>query len=372
MILKQCLLVLLAAFLVMGCVGAVSADDTPTPTVTTTTTPTPTQTITSLSVTGLTAPVYGATPDTTFFVSGGGTPVSVSWNAGASTFGENTQYTATITIQNASGYVFTSAKPTVLLNGDAVSSVYVTVNPITQLLTVTHTFPKTAAKILPTITLSTNVTSGTVSLPVKFTYNITNATSTSWTSWTYGDGSTASLSSLSGTLTHTYTSVGNYTANLTATNANGTVYKTVVITVKKVGLDASFTASSASGTAPLTILFVDTSAGSPTQWIWDFGGLGSSTLKNPSYTFTTAGTYIVKLTIIDSTGATDSYSRAIYVNAPVTTTSTPTATPTPASLTTLSIGEIVIPAPLDIIKEFMHLFYSLFDSTNYVFIVNES
>jgi len=335
--------------------------------------PAPTLTnITSLSVTELTAPVYSATPDTTFVVSGGGTPVSVSWNAGASTFGENTQYTATITIQNASGYVFTAAKPTVSLNGDSVSSTYVTVNPSTQLLTISHTFPATAAKILPTITLSANVTSGTVSLPVKFTYNITNATSTSWTSWTYGDGSTASLSSLSGTLTHTYTSVGNYTANLTATNANGTVYKTVVITVKKVGLDASFTASSASGTAPLTVLFVDTSAGSPTQWIWDFGGLGSSTLKNPSYTFTTAGTYIVKLTIIDNTGATDSYSRAIYVNAPVTTTSTPTATPTPASLTTLSIGEVVIPAPLDIIKEFMHLFYSLFDSTNYVFIVNES
>lgn len=329
--------------------------------------PVTTVNITSLSVTGLTEPAFGATPDTSVSVSGGGESPTVSWSPTASTFADNTTYTATITIQNASGYVFTAAKPTVSLNGDSVSSTYVTVNPSTQLLTISHTFPSTAAKILPTITLSANVTSGTVSLPVKFTYNITNATSKSWT---YGDGSSATISS-NGTLTHTYTTVGTYTANLTATNANGTVYKTVVITVNKVGLDASFTASSESGTMPLTVLFVDKSVGSPTQWVWDFGGVGSSALQNPSYTFTSAGTYIVKLTIVDSTGATDSYSRAIYVNAPAAT-STPTATPTTASLTAISIGEVSVPAPLDIIKEFMHLFYSLLDPTNYLFIVNES
>ncbi len=141
--------------------------------------------ITSLYITGLTTPVYGATPDTTFTVYGGGTPVSVSWNAGTSTFGENTHYTATIIIQNASGYVFNSVKPTVTLNGDAISSSYVTLNTATQLLTVTYTFPATESKILPTITLSANVTSGTLPLPVKFTYTVTNATSTSWV---YGDG----------------------------------------------------------------------------------------------------------------------------------------------------------------------------------------
>jgi PKD repeat protein len=429
MILKQLILVLLAAFLIIGCVGAVNADTptptetatttptptetatttptptetattTPTPTETATTTPTPTETatttltptetatttptptetatttptlidITTLYITGLTPPVFGAAPDTTFFVSGGGTPVSVSWNAGTSTFGENTQYTATVTIKNATGYTF-STKPTVFLNNAFISPAYVTLNTATQRLTFTHTFPKTESKILPTIALSANVTTGTVSLPVKFTYTVTNATSTSPMSWTYGDGYSPSLPSYSGTLTHTYTTVGNYTANLTATNANGTVYKTVVITVKKVGLDAAFTASASSGTAPMTVLFVDKSVGSPTQWIWDFGGLDSSATKNPSYTFTTPGTYIVKLTVIDSNGATDSYSRAIYVNAPAPTstpTVTQTATPTPASS---FIGELSIPAPLDIVKEFMRLFYSLFDSTNYVILVNES
>ncbi|ABN06684.1 PKD domain containing protein [Methanocorpusculum labreanum Z] len=448
MILKRLILVLLVAFLIIGCVGAVNADTptptetatttltptetatttptptetatttltptetatttptptetatttptptetatttptptetattTPTPTETATTTPTPTETatttptlidITTLYITGLTPPVFGAAPDTTFFVSGGGTPVSVSWNAGTSTFGENTQYTATVTIKNATGYVF-STEPTVFLNNAFISPAYVTLDTATQRLTFTYTFPKTESKILPTITLSANVTTGTVPLPVKFTYTVANATSTSWV---YGDGSSLSLPSYSGTLNHTYTTVGNYTANLTATNANGTVYKTVVITVNKVGLDASFTASSSSGTAPLTVLFVDTSAGSPTQWIWDFGGLGSSATKNPSYTFTTAGTYIVKLTVIDSTGATDSYSRAIYVNAPAST-STPTPTQTTALTTTgttLTLGELSIPGPIDIIKEFMHLFYSIFDPANYLMTANAS
>ena len=371
MILKQCLLVLLAMFLVMGCVGAVSAD-TPTPTDTTTTTPTLTN-ITSLSVTRLTEPVFDEDPDTSVTVSGGGTPISVSWNPDDSTFADNTTYKVTITIRNASGYIFNSTNPTVKLNGETISASNVSVNTASQQLTITHSFSETEAMILPTITLSANVTSGTVSLPVKFTYTVTNATSTSSTSWTYGDASSPSLTSLSGTLNHTYTTVGNYTANLSATNANGTVYKTVVITVKKVGLDASFTASSTSGTMPLTVLFVDTSTGTPTQWVWDFGGLGSSALQNPSYTFTTAGTYIVKLTIVDSTGATDLYSRAIYVNASVaTSTATQTTTPTSTTQTSISIGEISIPAPLDVIKEFMHLFYSLFDSTNYLFIVNES
>lgn len=39
-----------------------------------------------------------------------------------------------------------------------------------------------------------------------------------------------------------------------------------------------------------------------TDWDWDFGGLGGSTLEDPSYTFTDAGEYTVDLTITDSEG----------------------------------------------------------------------
>ncbi|MEA5086170.1 MAG: PKD domain-containing protein [Methanocorpusculum sp.] len=329
--------------------------------------------ITSLSVTGLTEPVFGATPDPSVSVSGGGTPVSVSWYPSVSTtFAENTQYKATITVQNASGYVFTTV-PTVFLNDDTMSSSNLSLNPAKTQLTITYTFPKTAAKILPTITLSTNITNniGTVPLSVKFTYTATNFYNCTLI---YGDGASSHLTSSSGNITHTYTTAGSYTASLIAKNVNGTTYENRSITVNKVGLAAAFTASHESGMAPLVVLFIDKSAGSPIKWVWDFGGLGSSMDKNPTFNFTKAGTYIVKLTVIDSTGATDSYSRVISVKAPLAT-STPTQTAAVKSLTTASAetGNMsMIPAPLDIIKEFMHLFYSIFDPANYLFAVNES
>ncbi len=333
--------------------------------------PTPTLiNITSLSVTGLTVPVFDQTPDSSISVSGGGTPVSVSWSPSvSSTFADNKTYMVTITIGNASGYIFNSTKPTVTLNGNLVYPSYVTLNPSTQLLTITHTFEKTESKILPTITLSANVTSGTIPLPVKFTFKVTNSTSTTWT---YDDGSTMTLPYLDGSLNHTYTTPRTYIANLTATNANGTVYKNITITVKKAQLVAGFQVSVLSGTAPLTVKFTDSSVGKVTSRSWSFGDGTSDTIQNPTHTFTSPGKYIVVLTISDGVDS-DHTQRTITVNAPVTIT--PTQTAAVKSLTTASAetGNMsMIPAPLDIIKEFMHLFYSIFDPANYLFAVNES
>ncbi len=321
-------------------------------------------TISSVDITELSAPVYGEEPDINVDVSTGVELYSIDWSSDPTTFAATTIYTVKIILQNKDGYVFTTI-PTVFLNDDEMSSSNLSLNSAKTQLTITYTFPKTAAKVYPGASLTSNISSGTVPLTVKFYYTLSSFDNYTLT---YGDGYTATLASSSGNVTHTYTTAGNYTAFLTAKNINGTTYSNQSITVKKVGLGASFTASSSSGTTSLTVLFVDTSAGSPTQWVWDFGGLGSSGTQNPSYTFTTAGTYIVKLTVIDSTGATDSYSRVIYVNAPViTSTPTPnqTTAPTTASLTTMSLGELGIPGPLDVIKEFMHLFYSLFDPVNY-------
>ena len=57
---------------------------------------------------------------------------------------------------------------------------------------------------------------------------------------------------------------------------------------------ANFTPSVTSGSAPLTVSFTDMSQGSPDEISWTFGdGVGTSTEKNPSYTFNSAGTYTV-------------------------------------------------------------------------------
>ena len=45
-----------------------------------------------------------------------------------------------------------------------------------------------------------------------------------------------------------------------------------------------------------------TSTGGPTAWAWDFGDGGTSTEQNPSYTFTSAGTFSVSLMVTNAGG----------------------------------------------------------------------
>jgi PKD repeat protein len=63
-------------------------------------------------------------------------------------------------------------------------------------------------------------------------------------------------------------------------------------------VSASFTVNNSSGTAPLTVQFTDTSTGSPApdEWFWTFDNVGdTSTSENPSFTYSTPGTYTVQL-----------------------------------------------------------------------------
>ena len=80
---------------------------------------------------------------------------------------------------------------------------------------------------------------------------------------------------------------------------------------------ANFTANTTSGNAPETVQFTDTSSNSPTTWNWNFGDGGSSTLQNPTYTYTTPGTYNVTLTSGNSAGNnTITQTNYITVNTP--------------------------------------------------------
>ena len=71
---------------------------------------------------------------------------------------------------------------------------------------------------------------------------------------------------------------------------------------------ANFTSSVVNGTSPLTIHFTDTSTGvEPFIYAWDFNndGLVDSTEKNPSYTYTSPGTYTVRLNITSAYGSNE-------------------------------------------------------------------
>ena len=66
---------------------------------------------------------------------------------------------------------------------------------------------------------------------------------------------------------------------------------------------AGFTVSSTSTTTGSNISFTDTSTNTPTIWAWDFGDGSSSTQQNPSHAFSTAGTYMVTLTVSNENGS---------------------------------------------------------------------
>jgi PKD repeat protein len=70
---------------------------------------------------------------------------------------------------------------------------------------------------------------------------------------------------------------------------------------------ANFSGTPTSGDAPLTVNFTDSSSNSPTSWAWDFQNNGStdSTSQNPSFQYTSAGNYTVKLTATNAYGSDD-------------------------------------------------------------------
>ncbi len=164
--------------------------------------------------------------------------------------------------------------------------------------------------VAPTAEFAGSPTSGTEPLNVDFT-DQSLGSPTSW-SWTFGDGGTSTAQNPS----HTYTSAGNYTVSLTATNVAGsdTETKNNYITVNPCNAPvAAFVGSPTSGYAPLAVSFTDQSTNSPTSWSWTFGDGGTSSAQNPSHTYTSVGTYTVTLTATNSCGS-DAATRTDYIS----------------------------------------------------------
>jgi len=226
----------------------------------------------------------------------------------AHTYSTAGTYTVTLTASNAAG------------SDTTVESDYITVDPAE-----------------PIAAFAADVTAGTAPLAVNFTDLSTN-TPTGWY-WSFGDGSTSSDQNV----IHTYESLGTYTVTLTASNSAGsnTTIGSGMITVREAvsSPSASFTADITSGSAPLVVQFTDTSANTPTAWVWTFGDGESSTLPNPTHTYAAAGSYTVKLTASNSAG-TNTAIRDGYITvadgsrSATDTPLTETATPEPQTMDT--------------------------------------
>ncbi len=68
----------------------------------------------------------------------------------------------------------------------------------------------------------------------------------------------------------------------------------------------------------LTVDFSDasTTGGTISNWLWDFGDGNTSTMQNPSHTYTAAGNYTVCLTVTDACGSDSSCTSVTVVNCP--------------------------------------------------------
>lgn len=132
---------------------------------------------------------------------------------------------------------------------------------------------------------------------VAFTNTSTDATSYSWT---FGDGGT----SVEQNPTYTYTADGVYTVVLAATNNCGTTFVEQTVTIVTAPI-AAFTFNNASGCAPLTVQFNNTSSENATSFGWEFqgGDPSTSSLENPSATWNAPGVYVVILTATNSAGS---------------------------------------------------------------------
>lgn len=121
--------------------------------------------------------------------------------------------------------------------------------------------------------------------------------------------------------THTYTSAGNYTIQLTITTQNGCV-ETVnipngVLTGTHPSVNFSFTPNNSCASTPINFTDLSTTTpGAIVKWLWDFGDSLISTTQNPSHIYADTGLLNVKL-VVSNNGCTDSLSKPIQVKPPV-------------------------------------------------------
>jgi PKD repeat protein len=141
----------------------------------------------------------------------------------------------------------------------------------------------------------------------------TGASITSY-AWDFGDGGTAQGPSAS----HAYTAAGTYLVRLTVTDSLGRVdTATGTVTVTDEPPVAAFAVGAAAPEAGQSVAFDGSSSsdsdGSIVAYAWNFGDGHTASGRNPTHTFTQAGTYTVTLTVTDSGGQRASVSQPVSV-----------------------------------------------------------
>ena len=93
-----------------------------------------------------------------------------------------------------------------------------------------------------------------------------------------------------------YTTEGQYTISLTVTNTTTGCVNSFLQTLTVSEFQTAFTPIGGTYCQNEVISFNDVSTSGANFWSWNFGGLGSSTSQNPSFSFNNPGVYTVNLT----------------------------------------------------------------------------
>ncbi len=113
--------------------------------------------------------------------------------------------------------------------------------------------------------------------------------------------------------THTYYVADTFTVSLSVFGPGGsnTLIRENYIIVEN-PVVAYFSADPTSGIVPLTVQFTDSSTGTFTDWLWDFGDDSTSTEQNPIHTYNVSDTFTVSLTVTGPNGSV-SFVRENYI-----------------------------------------------------------
>ena len=178
------------------------------------------------------------------------------------------------------------------------------------------------SSVLPDVTLTADIIAQVNGANVSFSAQVTGGSNYTY-AWSFGDNAT----STDVAPTYTYAQSGDYDVSVIVKDSAGntvTATKTVRVVIAPL---AAFTLTQTDASVSMTNASTQGFGG--LTYLWDFGdGSATSTVLNPSHTYTQSGSYTVTLVATDSLGNESTVSQNVTVTIAVTTPTTPTTTST--------------------------------------------
>lgn len=151
----------------------------------------------------------------------------------------------------------------------------------------------------PVAAFTASPDTGIAPLSVQFT-DASSGRIDTW-AWAFGDGVTSAQQNPS----HVYSDPGTYTAVLNISGPGGQSASECPVHVLAAPPVARFGASPRSGYRPLTVQFTDSSTGTVSSYMWDFGDGQTSNEASPAHVYENEGVYTVRVSLTGPGGEDD-------------------------------------------------------------------